>query len=328
MGCLKLSYYNQGKALKKSISFFGQVLEKREVPQKIVLDYYPYGKLLRQYVASDEKYISTHHERDEETNLDYRNARYSDFDIPRFLAIDPLASERFWLSPYNYVQNNPIMRRDLTGELDDEFEFNIETGESKKVSDKGGSEKQYVNYTNNKGEALGTHIVEGSEAFVGKTSNGWVASRFNLWEGLTEGYNSHSGYEYSYSDLKMRYWIMNSPNSYSGYATAIKNNEANGMADPITAGNYWDKYGDFLGRMKLMEFYITTADGLLSAEGVNGMRRGRTASFGNFNLASKTQIPSSFSVYLKSQKGVDVGKYKGKGEWMKQQAIKYNKLKK
>jgi hypothetical protein len=36
--------------------------------------------------------------------------------------VDPLAGERSWLTPYNFVQNNPIMRIDPDGMLDDWFE--------------------------------------------------------------------------------------------------------------------------------------------------------------------------------------------------------------
>ena len=39
--------------------------------------------------------------------------------ISRFLQIDPMAEERDWLTPYNYVQNNPIIRIDKDGMLDD-----------------------------------------------------------------------------------------------------------------------------------------------------------------------------------------------------------------
>lgn len=38
--------------------------------------------------------------------------------VQRFLSVDPLAVERSWVSPYNYVQNNPINRVDPTGALD------------------------------------------------------------------------------------------------------------------------------------------------------------------------------------------------------------------
>jgi hypothetical protein len=37
----------------------------------------------------------------------------------RWLSVDPMAKERSWLSPYNFVQNNPISRVDPTGALDD-----------------------------------------------------------------------------------------------------------------------------------------------------------------------------------------------------------------
>lgn len=38
--------------------------------------------------------------------------------IAKFLSVDPLATERSWMSPYNFVQNNPINRIDPTGALD------------------------------------------------------------------------------------------------------------------------------------------------------------------------------------------------------------------
>jgi RHS repeat-associated protein len=36
--------------------------------------------------------------------------------------VDPMAHEREWLSPYNFVQNNPILRVDPTGALDTKYE--------------------------------------------------------------------------------------------------------------------------------------------------------------------------------------------------------------
>ncbi len=72
-----------------------------------VVDYFPYGKLLRHYNVTDERYLTTQHERDQETGLDYRGARYYDGDIGRFLSLDPYASDYPTLSDYCYVAANP-----------------------------------------------------------------------------------------------------------------------------------------------------------------------------------------------------------------------------
>ena len=64
--------------------------------------------------------------RDRESGLDYRLARFYDSDVGRFLSVDPLAGERHWLNPYNYVQNNPISRTDPTGALDDNYSVDNE----------------------------------------------------------------------------------------------------------------------------------------------------------------------------------------------------------
>jgi hypothetical protein len=40
-----------------------------------VADYFPYGKVLREYVNGQaERYLTTQHERDQETGLDYRGS--------------------------------------------------------------------------------------------------------------------------------------------------------------------------------------------------------------------------------------------------------------
>jgi len=80
------------------------------------LDYYPYGKILREYHAGQiEKYQTTQHERDLETGLDYRGARFYDSDVARFLSLDPLAADFVSWSAYNYVLSNPVRFIDPDG---------------------------------------------------------------------------------------------------------------------------------------------------------------------------------------------------------------------
>ena len=62
-----------------------------------------------------ERYLTTQHERDDETGLDYRGARYYDADVARFLSLDPLAKDFAAWSPYNYVVGNPVKFIDPDG---------------------------------------------------------------------------------------------------------------------------------------------------------------------------------------------------------------------
>ncbi len=80
------------------------------------MDYLPYGKVLREYVPSGpEKFLTTGHERDVETGLDYRGARFYDADVARFLSLDPLAADFADVSAYNYVLGNPVSLVDPDG---------------------------------------------------------------------------------------------------------------------------------------------------------------------------------------------------------------------
>ncbi len=58
--------------------------------------YFPYGKTLREWYATNEdteRFQTTHHQRDTETTLDYRGARFYDADVGSFLSLDPLAKK-------------------------------------------------------------------------------------------------------------------------------------------------------------------------------------------------------------------------------------------
>jgi RHS repeat-associated protein len=89
-----------------------------------VVDYFPYGKVLRQFVnaGGPERYMTTQHERDQETGLDYRGARYYDSDVARFLGLDPAQAEYPAWSSYSYVMGNPVSLIDPDGRRTDGYE--------------------------------------------------------------------------------------------------------------------------------------------------------------------------------------------------------------
>ena len=90
-----------------------------ELDIRYVADYFPYGKILREYVNTNsgdpEKFLTTQHERDQETGFDYRGARFYDSDIARFLSLDPHATKYPSLSPYNYLGGMPTVAIDPDG---------------------------------------------------------------------------------------------------------------------------------------------------------------------------------------------------------------------
>ncbi len=95
-------------------------------------DYYPYGKILREFQngLGAEKYLTTHHERDTETGLDYRGARYYDADVARFLSLDPYAKKYIQWSPYNYVFSNPALVKDEEGKENTIYLIALESSNS------------------------------------------------------------------------------------------------------------------------------------------------------------------------------------------------------
>ncbi|NUY82747.1 RHS repeat-associated core domain-containing protein, partial [Flavobacterium sp. MAH-1] len=93
-------------------------------------------------------------------------ARNYDPAIGRWMNIDPLADERDWLTPYNYVQNNPVVRIDPLGLTD--FTFDKKTGDVKQIGEKNDSPDRILQTDKNgnikkKGEGFLGFLVRKSE---------------------------------------------------------------------------------------------------------------------------------------------------------------------
>lgn len=91
-------------------------------------DYYPFGLTFNSFKREDGKvndFLYNGKEMQDELDIGWMDygARMYDAAIGRFNHIDPMADSRNWLSPYNYVQNNPIMRIDPNGMLDDDYKI-------------------------------------------------------------------------------------------------------------------------------------------------------------------------------------------------------------
>ena len=108
--------------------------------------YYPYGKTLREWNAGEERYLSTQNELDSESGLYYRNARYQDADIARFLGVDALKEKYPSMSSYSYVGGNPVHFIDPSGLSPDEYIIDINTGDREKISNLGGEDVDFIHY--------------------------------------------------------------------------------------------------------------------------------------------------------------------------------------
>lgn len=120
-------------------------------------------------------------------NIDF-GARHYSFQIGRWNSIDPLISKREWLSPYNFVQNNPILRNDPTGMLDGEYELTHDKeGKEvkKKVSDLGDTEG--IDFIHNlDGEQKGNTQIVNTKTGV----TNWISNGVKLISGYTKRDNT------------------------------------------------------------------------------------------------------------------------------------------
>ena len=122
MGCRKLSYYTQDKALGTKSNFLKVLKEKSVCAEKIDIDYFTFGSIMpgRSFQsASGYRYGFQGQEKDDEVkgsgnsvNFKYR---MHDPRLGRFFAVDPLASSYPWNSPYAFSENRVIDHIELEG---------------------------------------------------------------------------------------------------------------------------------------------------------------------------------------------------------------------
>ncbi|MEO0133109.1 MAG: RHS repeat-associated core domain-containing protein [candidate division WOR-3 bacterium] len=81
----------------------------------------------------EQRYLYNGKELQDELSLATYDFGWRQYDpaIARWNVIDPLADRRHWMTPFNYVQNNPVSRFDPNGLTD--FTLNKKTGEVKEV---------------------------------------------------------------------------------------------------------------------------------------------------------------------------------------------------
>ena len=117
------------------------------------LDYYPYGKTLREYVHNRERHQTTYHERDEESGLDNRGARLYDGEVGRFLGVDPLAALAPAWTPFRYCFNNPVLFTDPDGLFESKEE-------AKKYAKENGIKTGWMRRNKIVGQSDGTYAIE------------------------------------------------------------------------------------------------------------------------------------------------------------------------
>jgi len=123
MGCLKLSYYNHETEKNPRIFLVKDSCEKRVVRSK---DYYPYGKVLRMLQYDPQRHRLQGNQHDNETGLEYFNARNLETDLAFFRSVDPVFHAH--QTPYSSHDGNPVNGIDPGGTNTDWIQ-NQETGE-------------------------------------------------------------------------------------------------------------------------------------------------------------------------------------------------------
>ena len=139
----------------------------------------------------------------EGNSIDF-GARIYDSRLGRWLSTDPLTYKREWLSPYNFVQNNPINRIDPSGALDEYTETVNLAGKTTKtkISDLGGNKVDFTHIIGGKqnGQTRITSRGTGKEVYMKSSKDifGFTRREGGVgWDKLFDEFTSGTGPENS-----------------------------------------------------------------------------------------------------------------------------------
>jgi hypothetical protein len=205
MGCLKLSYYNQGEALEENPFFTERGLDKKGYAQKKRVDYYAFGSILpgRSFQPTEYAYSMNGQEKDDEitgVTGSHTTAMFWEYDtrLRRRWNIDPVNKPSE--SSYATFGGNPILMVDPNG--DDWYE----SSKGKRVwhdnTSDGFSDLDGMSWTKVGGNALNsTTATGGSEQATlvldlmgyaaGDFSDKWLAKGFLRDDGKYQVRDDH-----------------------------------------------------------------------------------------------------------------------------------------
>ena len=145
-------------------------------------DYYPFGLTFNSYSrenSTPNQNLYNGKELQDELALNTYDFGWRQYDpaIARWSVVDPLAEKRYWMNPYNYVQNNPMNRFDPNGLTD--YTLDKKTGEVKKVADTKDATDRIVKTRSDgsikrKGEGFLGGLVRESKRGEAKTAVGGI----------------------------------------------------------------------------------------------------------------------------------------------------------
>jgi RHS repeat-associated protein len=204
--------------------------------------------------VKENKYLYNGKELIEDNGLEYYDygARMYDPVIGRWTSPDPMASEREWVSPYNFVQNNPLLRVDPDGMIDDIYYSNGKE-EFRIVNDK---PDRFFELRENSEFTTGKEAVEIRDPAV--DPSGLLA-------------NNKTGYTYTGKDLKVRKALMEIPggNVITSY---MKRLEEKGEFMPLSGEEYRNQYMERYGTNSA--FFMAIEEGYFEVPGFGGSRGG------------------------------------------------------